>query len=195
MQQRPLTEEVLDKVMNLFWGKGYFNTSIEDIIAATGLNRATLYKYGGGKDKLFIMMLKRFRQNITNHVTAPLQIKAGGIEGIKVFFSQFLELYDSINLRSRGCFLVATATEIHSHNKEVAEFIDDFYQYLKGSFRGLLLHAKNQGEVKIDIDVDKTADFLVGNLFGIMSLCRSSAPRQMFENHVFGINNFLSSLS
>jgi TetR/AcrR family transcriptional repressor of nem operon len=195
MQKRPLTEEVLDKVMNLFWRKGYFNTTIEDIIAATGLNRVTLYKYGGGKDRLFIMMLKRFRQNITNQVTAPLQIKTSGTEGIKVFFSQFLELYESKNLRSRGCFLVTTATEIHSLNKEVADFIDDFYQNLTGSFRELLLHAKNQGEIKIDVDVDKTADFLVGNLFGIMSLCRSSAPKQMFENHIFGINNFLSALS
>ncbi|ERH41471.1 hypothetical protein N751_17040 [Legionella pneumophila str. Leg01/11] len=195
MQQRPLTEEVLDKAMNLFWEKGYFNTTIEDIILATGLNRATLYKYGGGKDELFIKMLERFRKNIAGQLFIPLQNTTDGIEGIKAFFSQFLEFYDSKNLRSRGCFLVSTAADIHSHNKAVADFIDGFYRDLKGLFRELLLHAKNQNRVNLDIDVGSTADFLVGNLFGIMTLCRSSAPRQMFENHVLGIVNFLTTLS
>src|SRR5260221_694659 len=84
MQQKPLTEDVLDKTMNLFWEKGYFNTTIEDIIAVTGLNRASLYKYGGGKDELFVKMLKRFRKNITDPVTIPLQNKADGVESIKI---------------------------------------------------------------------------------------------------------------
>lgn len=33
--QRTLPEEVLDKIMTLFWEKGHFNTSIDDIIVAT----------------------------------------------------------------------------------------------------------------------------------------------------------------
>src|SRR6202522_142366 len=106
--QRSLSEEVLDKTMNLFWEKGYFNTSIDDITAVTGLNRAALYKYFGGKDKLFLAMLERFRKNITEKVHIPLQTKTNGIEGIATFFTQFLELYESANIGSRGCFLIST---------------------------------------------------------------------------------------
>ena len=51
--QHSLSEEILDKTMALFWGKGYFNTSIDDIAVVTGLNRAALYKYFGGKTSYF----------------------------------------------------------------------------------------------------------------------------------------------
>lgn len=193
--QRTLSEEVLDKTMNLFWEKGYSNTSIEDIISVTGVNRAALYKYFGGKDKLFIAMLKRFRKNITDSVTIPLQKKINGIEGIVEFFTQFLELYDTTRISSRGCFLISTAVDIHSHNKEVANFIKDFLDDLRTKFRNLFVHSKTEKMLKPEVDVDLAADFLVGNLFGLMTLCRSSAPRQVFENHVCGITTFLSSLS
>jgi TetR/AcrR family transcriptional regulator, transcriptional repressor for nem operon len=193
--QRSLSEEVLDKTMNLFWEKGYFNTSIDDIAAVTGLNRAALYKYYGGKDKLFLAMLERFRKNITNKVTIPLQTKKNGIEGIATFFIQFLELYDSAGLRSRGCFLISTAVDIHSHNKEVNYFIKDFLDDMRTKFRNLLIHTKTEKLLKSEVDIDSSADFLVGNLFGLMTLCRSSAPRQVFENHVCGITTFLASLS
>src|ERR1700722_11770879 len=174
--QRSLSEEVLDKTMNLFWEKGYFNTSIDDIAAVTGLNRAALYKYYGGKDKLFLAMLERFRKNITNKVTIPLQTKKNGIEGIATFFTQFLELYDSAGLRSRGCFLISTAVDIHSHNKEVDYFIKDFLDDMRTKFRNLLIHTKSEKLLKSEVDIDSSADFLVGNLFGLMTLCRSSAP-------------------
>src|SRR5271155_5644668 len=137
--QRSLSEEVLDKTMNLFWEKGYFNTSIDDITAITGLNRAALYKYFGGKDKLFLAMLKRFRENITNKVTIPLQTKINGIEGITAFFTQFIKLYDSASLHSRGCFLISTAVDIHSHNKEIDNFIQGFLDDLRSKFRNLLI--------------------------------------------------------
>jgi len=192
--QRSLSEEILDKTMNLFWEKGYFNTSIDDITAVTGLNRAALYKYYGGKDKLFLAMLERFRKNITNKVTIPLQTKTNGIEGIAAFFTQFLELYDSAGLRSRGCFLISTAVDIHSHNKEVDYFIKDFLDDMRAKFRNLLIHTQIEKLLKSEVDIDSSADFLVGNLFGLMTLCRSSAPRQVFENHVCGITTFLASL-
>jgi len=193
--QRSLSEEVLDKTMTLFWEKGYFNTSIDDIAVVTGLNRAALYKYFGGKDKLFLAMLKRFRKNITEKVHIPLQTKTNGIEGIATFFTQFLELYESANIGSRGCFLISTAVDIHSHNKEVDYFIKDFLDDLRSKFRNLLIHTKTEKLLKPEVDIDSAADFLVGNLFGLMTLCRSSAPKQVFENHICGITTFLASLS
>lgn len=191
MIQHALSEEVLDKLMGLFWKKGYFNTSIDELIVATGLNRAILYKFFGGKDKLFLAMLKRFSKNITDQVIIPLQNEENGIEGIRMFFKQFLEFYELINLRARGCFLIATAIEIHAHNNEVADFVNSYMERIRNAFKNLLLYSQADGLLKSQIDVESTADFLVGNLFGAMSLCRSSIPKQVFENHINGVLTFL----
>ncbi|MEM6816141.1 MAG: helix-turn-helix domain-containing protein, partial [Bacteroidota bacterium] len=34
--------EVLDKAVNLFWRKGYYATSIQDLVDYLGVNRASL---------------------------------------------------------------------------------------------------------------------------------------------------------
>ena len=140
-------------------------------------------------------MLQRYRKNITEKVHIPLQTKTNGIEGIAIFFTQFLELYESANLGSRGCFLISTAVDVHSYSKEVDHFIKNFLKDLRTKFRNLLIHTKAQKLLKPKVDIDSAADFLVGNLFGLMAICRSSAPKQVFENHVCGITIFLTSLS
>lgn len=66
---------------------------------------------------------------------------------------------------------------------------------MRTKFRNLLNFTKTEKLLKSEVDIDSSADFLVGNLFGLMTLCRSSAPRQVFENHVCGITTFLASLS
>src|SRR3990167_10863057 len=70
--QRVLSEEVLDKTMQLFWEKGFFNTSIEEILEVTGFNRAAIYNHFGDKKGLFIAMLQRYRAQITPKLTLPL---------------------------------------------------------------------------------------------------------------------------
>ncbi len=193
--QRSLSEEILDKTMMLFWEKGYFNTSIDDVTTVTGFNRAAIYKYFGGKDQLFLAMLQRFRKNVTDVVTVPLQTKTNGLKGMRDFFNQFLELYESKGLKSRGCFLISTAVDVHAHNKDVAAFIKDFLDDLRALFQNLLVYTRDEGMLKQGVDIGSVTDFLVGNLFGLMTLCRSSAPRQVFENHIGGIDNFISGLS
>ncbi len=193
--QRSLSEEILDKTMTLFWEEGYFNASIDDITTVTGFNRAAIYKYFGGKNQLFLAMLQRFRKNVTDVITIPLQTKTNGLKGIRNYFNQFLELYDSKGLKSRGCFLISTAVDVQAHNKDVAAFVKDFLDDLRALFQNLLGYARDEGMLAQSVDIGSVADFLVGSLFGLMTLCRSSAPRQVFENHVGGIDKFLCGLS
>jgi TetR/AcrR family transcriptional regulator, transcriptional repressor for nem operon len=193
--QRSLSEEILDKTMTLFWEKGYFNTSIDDITVVTGFNRAAIYKYFGGKDQLFLAMLERFRKNVTDIITIPLQNKNNGLQGIKAYFTQFIELYDSKNLSSRGCFLVTTAIDIQAQSKQVSLFIQRFLNDIRTLFRNLLIYARDEKCLNNKVDIESVVDFLVGNLFGLMSLCRSSAPKQIFENHIGGIENYIATLS
>jgi TetR/AcrR family transcriptional repressor of nem operon len=181
--------------MNLFWEKGFFNASIEDITHVTGFNRAAIYKNFGGKDGLFLAMLKRFKSQITNEATIPLQRAGSGIEGIKTFFTQFLVLYETANLSLRGCFLISTASDVNAHDKKIAAFLQDFLEDFRELFRNQLQYAKESGVLNANININTIADFLVGNLFGLMTLCRSAAPKKVFENHIAGVEAFLAGIS
>src|SRR3990167_10888940 len=91
--KRILDDEVLDKTMQLFWQKGYFNVSIEDILQTTGFNRSAIYNHFGNKNSLFVAMLKRYRDQITTQLTLPLQDSQRGLKAIEDFLAQFAHMH------------------------------------------------------------------------------------------------------
>ena len=52
--------EVLDLALATFWEHGYEGTSIDDLVAATGLGRASLYGAFGDKERLFARAVERY---------------------------------------------------------------------------------------------------------------------------------------
>jgi TetR/AcrR family transcriptional repressor of nem operon len=53
-------QTVLDRALSTFWSKGYDGTSVEDLVEATGLGRASLYGAFGDKEQLFSKVLDHY---------------------------------------------------------------------------------------------------------------------------------------
>ena len=49
--------DVLGAALRVFWAKGYDGASIDDLVDATGIGRASLYGAFGGKEQLFARVL------------------------------------------------------------------------------------------------------------------------------------------
>jgi len=190
--ERTVSGEILDKTMRVFWERGYFNTSVDDIIAATGFNKAAIYKYFGGKHELFIAMLKRYREVVTPHLTAALKETHLGLQAIENFFNQFLTLNKSDT--PCGCFLIATASELPSHDQAVSQFIQQFTQALKTLLLNCLTEAKKNHQIKTDHDIKAIANFLVVNIFGLMTLHRSGVRTQTLKHHITTLKQYLNDL-
>ena len=188
-----LSEEVLDKIMLLFWEHGYFNTSIHDLMTTTGFNRTAIYKHFGGKHGLFLAMLQRFRGKVVVEATAPLSDPERGMEGIKSFFLQFIQC-DLESMASHGCFMIATAANLPTDEPAVVGMIDDFLSHLRALFYKNLRWQQAEHLLDADFNTEATADFLVGNVIGLMTLLRSAADPHMIANHVHGITTYLATL-
>ena len=53
-------DQLIEKVMHLFWDRGYKDLSFNEIATATGLTRASLYNSFKSKDALFFEALKTY---------------------------------------------------------------------------------------------------------------------------------------
>ena len=63
--------------MREFWERGYHETSVEDLVAATGLRPGSLYNaFPGGKRSLFLQTLLRIASAYGDVV--PFRLVAGG---------------------------------------------------------------------------------------------------------------------
>lgn len=189
-----LDDAVLDKVMHLFWGKGFFATSINELVTVTGLNRAALYKYFGGKEQLYVAMLRRYLNHVTTQLTSPLlKLKENPITALKAFFSQFTH-EEHLSVQQNGCFLVMTATDLPLKNEVVDQIISDFLDQLRKLFLNLLSQAVQDELCCSSLPKEQTTSFLIGNTMGVMTLLRAQVPKYLVEEHIAGINQYLENL-
>ena len=65
-------DEMLDKVVNVFWQHGYEGTSMATLMAATGLNKPSLYAAFGSKEELFRSAFERYWQRQGEFTGKPL---------------------------------------------------------------------------------------------------------------------------
>src|SRR6478736_7773971 len=54
-------EQALAKAAEAFWKHGYAATSLDDLVAATGMNRPSLYAAFGDKRDLYLKTLEYYR--------------------------------------------------------------------------------------------------------------------------------------
>jgi len=81
-------DEVLSKIMQLFWENGYEGTGLSDIIAATGMGKASLYSAFGNKQEMYLKALARYEALMVDSAVAIL--RAGDrppLERINAFLS------------------------------------------------------------------------------------------------------------
>lgn len=178
----PLSDDILDKAMQLFWQKGYFNTSISDLVHVTHTNRAALYKTYGGKHGLFMSMLNRYKDNITDDFFAILKTDNPGLKAIEHFFQQLTDP-TMIDKFQHGCFLVNTAADLPSHHDDVSQFIYHYMDELKVLFVQNLKAAPEYNNTS-DEEISQLADFLLGNVIGIFTLLRSNTKKERVTNHI-----------
>src|ERR1700761_3848570 len=64
---RPRTfdpQDILLKAREIFWSKGYQSTTLDDITAATGLTKPSLYAGFGDKASLFLKVLDDYHDRL-----------------------------------------------------------------------------------------------------------------------------------
>jgi AcrR family transcriptional regulator len=104
-----ITSEVLERVRDVFLAKGFAAASLDELCAAAGLNRPSLYAAFGDKEQLYISMLRHIGQGSVEAMDAILS----GPEPIEQRLGRLYK--GAIDLYTRppnppGCIIVGTAT-------------------------------------------------------------------------------------
>ncbi|MDX1606918.1 MAG: helix-turn-helix domain-containing protein, partial [Candidatus Competibacterales bacterium] len=107
--------EVLERAMTLFWRQGYEATSIQDLVAHTGVNRASLYATYGDKRTLFGAALAHYRDVVSARRMRQLTEPGAGKAAIRRFFRELIE-YSLGEGHPLGCLLANSAIELAPHD-------------------------------------------------------------------------------
>lgn len=157
--------EVIHRVTNLFWEKGYHATSMQDIVDVSGLNRSSLYNSFGDKYRLFEVCLHNYQGEQTK-ITNKLINK--GKSGKESLVSLFIGIKNDILTHpNKGCFLSNCLTEMGKNDGEVRNFLIDNKDGMISTFSKLIRTAQLDGEIDKDKNAEHLALFLFSNLHGL----------------------------
>ena len=150
--------DVLDKAVGLFWRKGYKDSSMTDIVRATGLNTASMYKEFGDKDGLFEEALEHYRQH---NVSARFQILIDepNIKGVEAYLESIVT--GAASKEYKGCLVMNHLAQKHTISPQAAQKVGDFCAELEGLLEVALRNAQTNGDISTSKDPALLASFIV----------------------------------
>lgn len=180
--------ELLQRAMRLFWQRGYYDTSIDALIADAGLNRSLIYRQYGSKRELFGALLAHYRDTVSARMLAPLRAEGADLAGVRSFFLGLRALAETEQSR-RGCLMVMAGSEVSTRERAIGKVVLAFLDEVRGLFAAALDRALAAGQLAPGSSAAPTssarlADYLVGALVGFMTLARSPLPRAALVNYV-----------
>ena len=182
-------EFALDKAMELFWARGYQNTSMREIAEHLGLSRSSIYATFGDKHTLFVETLRRYGAECR----APgLNELAGAAAPRSALIRVFELAIGAGESRQRDhCLLINTAMQLTYSDPEVTQVIESAFLDMETSFRAAIEHAASRGEVAGGVDAVRTARSLLSLYLGLCVLIRSGAREQVLRATVYQVETML----
>jgi len=176
-------EEVLEKAMCLFWRKGYEGTSVQDLVAETGINRASMYGTYGDKRQLFAEAFDRYLARNSSKRLLKLDERTSGKEAIRCFFEDLL-VFSTGRGRKLGCLLTNSAVELAPHDSDIEERLRAGMGRVEDALYRTLLRAQRDGEIDPERDVRSLSRFYLGVIQGIRVLSRSNPDESLLRDIV-----------
>jgi AcrR family transcriptional regulator len=174
-------ERALAKAAEAFWTQGYAATSLDDLVAATGMNRPSLYAAFGDKRDLYLSTLKRYQQQsreIGAHITAddpPLRVF------LKRFYEAALDIYLQSGETARGCYSISTAPTQAATDPAVRDFLAASIGGTDAFVAKQIERARERGEVPSEADPHALAQLATAALHTIAIRARVGVPRKQLR--------------
>lgn len=145
----------LRQATGAFWKSGYAATSLDDITAATGMNRPSLRAAFGDKRAIYLQALAGYWELQLVAMRKALDGDQALETALMRVYDAALAIYFSGDGPARGCFVVGTAITEAVDDPEVRRSVMDGFRTLDTRFETRLRRARDSGE--LDSDADPTA--------------------------------------
>lgn len=170
-------DKVLKNAISVFWKQGYTDTSISDLVQATGLLRGSLYAAFGNKRGLFIEAIETYFRHLEDETFKVFESEKPALERIREFFKEVIE-ESKKDLENKGCLLVNSILELSSEDDEINSRITEMFRTLENHFRNTLSQAVKEGTLPNDYQNEIVAKFFVSSLYGLRVFNKTKSTLQ-----------------
>lgn len=160
-------DEVLYKIMWLFWEQGYEATNLGHLEAVTSLPRTSLYNAFGNKADIFARILSLYHQVMENHFAEITESES--IDSLVAVFEAMLDRHSEEGANfPLGCLMVSAASQRSVLEERHIDLVHQYRAMLVNRAHNILKINQASGEVNASINVAESAEFLVCVAWGAL---------------------------
>jgi TetR/AcrR family transcriptional regulator, copper-responsive repressor len=179
-------EVALGKALDLFRKGGFAATSLDDLSAATGMNRPSLYSAFGDKRELYIKSYQRYRDDARAAMLDIFREEMPLRQRLERIYAIALDIYLSGEAGPRGCFTVMTAASEAIADADIRAMVLEGFSELDKAFAACFRRGKERGELPESADPAVLAQLASATIHTIAIRARARVPRKELEAIVKG---------
>ena len=159
----------LDAAMRVFWEKGYEGSSLDDLTAAMGINRSSLYATFGDKEALFRRVMDRYAAGPLSFLSEALEQPSARAVVEALLRGTVRFLADSTH--PRGCLSLQGGLACGSGVEPVKQAMIDWRKSGLSQIQKRMQQAHDEGDLAKDVDPKDIARYVsvVMNGLGVQS--------------------------
>jgi AcrR family transcriptional regulator len=184
-------EVALGKALDLFRKDGFAATSLDELSAATGMNRPSLYGAFGDKRELYIKSYQRYRDDARAAMADIFREEMPIRKRLQRIYTVALDIYLSGDEGPRGCFTVMTAASEAVFDPDIRAMALEGLAELDKAFATCFRLAKEKGELPETADPMVLGQLASATIHTIAIRARARVPRKELEAIVTGAINVM----
>ncbi|SKA98186.1 transcriptional regulator, TetR family [Agreia bicolorata] len=133
---RAFTEvDVVRSARGVFWNRGYEDTSLPDLEAATGLNRSSIYHSFGSKRGLFDAAVESYLDDVVRPRLEPLRVDEVAPGALETYLRglRHAMVDEDTALAKNGCLLLNATGSSLGHEEGLAAVVTAYTTDLRGA--------------------------------------------------------------
>jgi AcrR family transcriptional regulator len=167
--------------MGVFWDRGFAAASLDELSAAMGMNRPSIYAAFGDKADLFIKTLERYEASGQQTFENTLGSDKPLGEALREFFHVLLEVYSSGEEAQRGCLMSTVAVSEAVKTPAIRAVTAKAVSSLDEAFEARFVRAIERREVPAASNPAELALLASGLVHTLAVRTRSGEPKDTLE--------------
>ncbi|MER7934479.1 MULTISPECIES: TetR family transcriptional regulator C-terminal domain-containing protein [unclassified Streptomyces] len=172
-------DQAVDRATDLFWRRGYAETSLQDLLQELSIGSGSFYAAFGSKEQLYLRSLDRY----ASLQAADLERIIEGTAEIRPAIRQVLTSMIEADLAdpTRGCLVVNTSTQC-GDQQAASDRVTAAMRQVETFLAGGLERAQARGEIAADKDPRELARFFTTFIQGIRVIGRARMGREFAQD-------------
>lgn len=177
---RRTRERILREAAQLFSVRGYFHTTVDDVMSRAHLTKGGFYAHFDSKEALARAVIEHATLLWTEKVAAHVAQFEDPREQLRELLEGYRR-YAVDRTFEGGCFFVNLSTEVDDQNDDLRRLVDERFVQFRAMVAGIVEMGKALGVFRADTPSDGLAVAIVGYLTGTMMQAKASRDFSLFD--------------